>query len=93
MEKKASELRKAVERLLSQAQEADRNDDSLHVKGKREKDLPEMIVWSVARRAAMPVGPACFMDRALMGGEANEESVSTSRAAHNPLDRLNTIAV
>ena len=52
-----------------------------------------MIVWSVARCAAMPVGPACFMDRALMGGEANEESVSTSRAAHNPLDRLNTIAV
>jgi transposase len=49
MEKKAAELRKAVECLLSQAQEADKHDDSLYGKGKREKELPEELRFKQSR--------------------------------------------
>ena len=49
MEKKAEELRQEVERLLSQAQEADGNEDRLYGKGKREKELPEELRFRQSR--------------------------------------------
>ena len=49
MEKKAEELRQEVERLLSQAQEADMDEDRLYGKGRREQELPDELRFKQSR--------------------------------------------
>jgi transposase len=49
MEKKAAELKAEVERLLSQAEKVDGDEDALYGKGKQEKELPEELAFKQSR--------------------------------------------
>jgi transposase len=83
MEKKAQELKAEVDRLLSQAEKTDCDEDNLYGKGKRDDDLPKELRFKQSRLQKIEEAMTALEEEAKQEAEAQQAEYEAKKKAYD----------
>ena len=83
MEKKARELKTEVDRLLSQAEKTDRDEDKLYGKGKRGDELPKELRFKQSRLQKIKEAMTALEEEAKQEAEAQKAEYEAKKKAYD----------
>ena len=83
MEKKAAELKKEVNRLLAQAEQADADEDALYGKGKHGDQLPKELQFRQSRLQKIQEAMQVLEEEACAEAEAQRPAYEAKKKAYD----------